>query len=329
MTEPSQPSRPAHPVLGQHPAPTHVLAHLSDTHLLGGGRQLYGTVDSWAHLDRSLDRLVASGSRPDALVFTGDLADVGEIDAYEGLRDRVERAAAAMGSQVIWVIGNHDDPAGFAKALYDEDAIDQPRTGSPRPQDRAFDVGGLRIVALDTTVPGYHHGDLTDDQLVWLGDVLADPAPHGSVLAVHHPPMPTPLPVEALIELRGQDRLAAVLRGSDVRMILGGHWHATMFGTFAGIPVAVAAGSCYTIDSAAPTDELRGVDGARAINLVHVYPETIAGSVVPIDDHVRVTGLVGLDLERLAAMPADLRTEAFSSKTSTFSMAPYDVKPSS
>ena len=57
-------------------------------------------------------------------------------------------------------MGNHDERAPYARGLFgsDDDGC----------QDRAYDVGGLRVLALDTSVPGYHHGDLTDDQLGWL-----------------------------------------------------------------------------------------------------------------------------------------------------------------
>ena len=53
--------------------------------------------------------------------------------------------AADLGAQVVWVIGNHDERAPYAKGLFDSD--------DDGPQDRVHDVGGLRIVALDTSVP--------------------------------------------------------------------------------------------------------------------------------------------------------------------------------
>ena len=63
-------------------------------------------------------------------------------------------------------------------------------------------MDGLRIIALDTSVPGYHHGELTDAQLAWLADVLATPAPHGTLLALT-PPLPVPMMRAAeIIELR-------------------------------------------------------------------------------------------------------------------------------
>ena len=49
-----------------------------------------GAVDSEAYLARALEAIETSGIRPDALVFTGDLADHGESEAYDRIRALVE-----------------------------------------------------------------------------------------------------------------------------------------------------------------------------------------------------------------------------------------------
>ena len=179
-----------------------------------------------------------------------------------------------MGAQVVWCIGNHDERAPYAKGLFGSD--------DDGPQDRVYDVGGLRIVALDTSVPKYHHGELVPEQLDWLRDVLSTPAEHGTILAMHHAPIPVPtLEPAAIIELLDQDRLAEVIAGSDVRQILGGHFHYTSHSTFAGVPVSIASASCYTTDPA-PVDRLiSGVDGHQAFNTVHVYDDRIVHTVIP------------------------------------------------
>ena len=125
---------------------------------------------------------------------------------------------------------------------------------------------------LDSTVPGHHYGEVDAEQLDWLRDVLATPAPHGTLLAMHHPPVPSVLDLAALVELRDQAGLAEVLEGSDVRSILAGHLHYSSTATFAGVPVSVASATCYTQDLNVPVGGTRGRDGARAFNLVHVYP---------------------------------------------------------
>jgi 3',5'-cyclic AMP phosphodiesterase CpdA len=299
--------------LGQFPPARHVIAHISDTHFLGGGRELYGTVDTDPPLVHALELLGRSNLPIEALVFTGDLADLAEPDAYARLRSIVEPAAAKIGAEIVWVMGNHDERPAYSKGLFGRETTE--------PQDRVEMIGGLRIISLDSTVPGYHHGALLDSQLEWLRDVLAEPAADGTLLALHHPPLPSPVEIMAILELQNMHRLADVVRGTDVRGILAGHLHHAMSGMFAGIPVSVAAATCYTIDASAPVGSLLGVDGAQSINLVHVYDDQILHSVVPVNETRPVSGFADAVLDRLGQLSFEERIEAFSSKTSTFNLA--------
>ncbi|WP_150958966.1 phosphodiesterase [Microbacterium testaceum] len=261
----------------EYPRAERVLLHLSDTHLRAGGAPLYDSVDSEAYLARAVEAIEASGIRPHALVFTGDLADFGEADAYERVRGMVEPLAARLDTRVIWVMGNHDDRAAFRAELLPGDTA-----AATAPVDRVDEIDGLRIVTLDTSVPGAHHGEVTPEQLEWLAEVLATPAPLGTILAMHHPPVPSVLDLAASVELRDQRRLATVLRGSDVRAILAGHLHYSTFATFAGIPVSVASATCYTQDLMVPVGGTRPQDAAQGFNTVHVYDDTVVHSVVPL-----------------------------------------------
>ncbi|WP_024800202.1 phosphodiesterase [Nocardia sp. BMG51109] len=262
--------------VAEHPRPDHVLFHFSDTHLIAGDGALHGVVDAEERLRRLLANAEAGGITPTAIVFTGDLTDHGEPRAYGKLRALVEPFAERLGAPVVWVTGNHDSRAALRERLLDED-------GSTEPLDRVHTVGGLRIVVLDTTVPGHHHGELADAQLDWLRSVLADPAPFGTILAMHHPPVPCIQDLAVTVELRDQKRLADVLDGTDVRSILAGHLHFSTTATFAGIPVSVASSACYSQDLSVAEGGQRGRDGAQSFNYVHVYPDTVVHSVVPID----------------------------------------------
>ena len=79
---------------GQYPSPRFTVAHLSDVHLLADGVKQYGVVVPEAGLQLALDRLGRLDPVPQALVFTGDLADKAEPDAYARLRELVEPVAA-------------------------------------------------------------------------------------------------------------------------------------------------------------------------------------------------------------------------------------------
>jgi 3',5'-cyclic-AMP phosphodiesterase len=303
MTAPSE----SEYVFGRHRPASHVVVHVSDPHFLAGGARLGGRYDVESTFARTLDAIRAVHPSPAAIVVTGDLADLGEPDAYRRLRAAVEPVAAELGTVVVWVAGNHDERPALREGLLDLAPTQEPVTG-------VWDLDGLRLIALDSSVPGWHHGDLDEAQLAWLAEVLREPAPHGTLLAMHHPPLPSHLPLFDILELRHQDEFADVIRGTDVRGILAGHLHYSSHGTFAGVPVSVSSATCYTMNVALPAAEVNGMDAAQAFQLVHVYPDTITHTVVPVVDAATGTYFSEAWLEKMARLGPDGRLEAFSRK---------------
>ncbi|MEE6387918.1 metallophosphoesterase [Microbacterium paraoxydans] len=290
-------------ILTEHPRPSHTFVHISDTHLPGERSPLYGSgADADANLAEMLDRLVSSGLRPDALLFTGDLTDRGDAAAYQRLRELVTPAADALGCEVVWAAGNHDDRRAMRSELGLAGAGDEPIV-----EVRWF--GGMRVIVVDSTVPGAHWGEVPSSQLDRLEGELSTAAPQGTLLLIHHPPLPTVLDLAVTVELRDQDALAAVLRGSDVRGILSGHVHHPSFGTFVGIPVAVASSSAYGQDLTQPVGATRGQDAAQGYNLVHVYADTIVHSAVSLERGADVGEPVAADEagRRIAGVGIDWR----------------------
>src|SRR6478735_8736469 len=118
----------------EYPAPERILLHLSDTHLRAPATpHLFDAIDGTARLTES------SGIRPDAIVVTGDLADLGEPGAYAALRALVDPFAERIGTRVLWVMGNHDERGAFRAGLYDE-------ASDARPVDRVDELDGLRVI---------------------------------------------------------------------------------------------------------------------------------------------------------------------------------------
>ncbi|MCS3441577.1 metallophosphoesterase [Microbacterium phyllosphaerae] len=294
-------------VFGRHEPASHVIIHVSDPHFLAGGARLGGRYDVESNFARTLGAIRTVHPHPAAIVITGDLTDLGEPDAYRRLRAAVEPVAEELGAPVIWVAGNHDERPALREGLLDLEPTQEPITG-------VWDLDGLRLIALDTSVPGWHHGDLGDDQLAWLADILREPAPHGTLLAMHHPPLPSHVPLFDILELRHQDELADVIRGSDVRGILAGHLHYSAHGTFAGVPVSVSSATCYTMNVARPAADVNGMDAAQAFQLVHVRPDTITHTVVPVTDAPTGDHFSPTWLERMAKLSPAERLEAFSRK---------------
>jgi 3',5'-cyclic AMP phosphodiesterase CpdA len=292
---------------GQYAPARRTLLHVSDTHLLAGNTPLGGRFDTAANLARALEAAEATGIRPDAIVFTGDLTDLGEPEAYAALREAVEPVAERLGAPVVWVAGNHDERTAMRRVLFGLDETEDPVTG-------VWDLGGLRVIALDSSVPGWHHGDLDAAQLEWLRHELETPAPLGTILALHHPPLPSHVPLFDILELRDQGRLAEIVAGSDVRAILAGHLHYSTSGTFAGVPVSVAAATCYTMNLARPAVDVNGMDAGQSFHLVHVYDDTITHAVVPVVDAPTADVFSAEWVERMSRLTPEQRLEEFSRK---------------
>ena len=290
---------------GSRPAPTHVIAHLSDPHLLASGL-LAGHIDTAEQLRKALARVEESGERIDVLVLSGDLTDTGDPAAYVLLREIVEPVVERLGCALVMTGGNHDERRPMARVLYDED--------TDLPHDTVTTIRGLRVIAVDSAVPGYHHGGLSDEQYAWLGREIATAAEHGTVLVVHHAPITYRSPVMQLLDFDDVERLRAIVQGTDVRAVLSGHLHVTSFGTLGAVPVFVAGGVSYVDDVGVPRELLMAVDGPQSWNLVEVHADQVVGTVVPIERHKTWPALPDAVMEFMATVPEEDQREVFSRK---------------
>jgi 3',5'-cyclic AMP phosphodiesterase CpdA len=259
---------------------THVLAHLSDPHLTETGVRYNGVLDADAALDRAvgvLQEAASGGRRFDAVVLSGDLTDTGDLHAYR-------RLAGAVGSvqgpdhspQLIFATGNHDVRVQFHRQLLDRDEAG--------PILQVHDIRGLRVIVLDSTVVGAGHGRLTDEHLDELRSELATAAPAGTILVLHHAPVPPPSPLLSYFALEATSRraLSAAIDGTDVRMILAGHHHLAQSAMLGPVPIAVAGSTAIRTDPLAPAGHER-TWASGTFNVIEVYPDTIVASVIPVD----------------------------------------------
>jgi 3',5'-cyclic AMP phosphodiesterase CpdA len=247
---------------------THRILHLSDTHATGSGFNQDG-VNAVASLEQILhDARFVPGI--DAVVISGDIADDGSAEGCAAVLERVGKFAAERGIPQIYSTGNHDRRPGFTAVFgsghVGADRSDVGRLSTAAGEERAAvsEVSGLRVITLDSLVPGEDHGVISDVQLEWLGEVLAEPAPAGSIVVLHHPPALLDIDFLATISLRNALELGAVIAGTDVRAVLCGHFHLQVTGSLNGVPVWSTPGVVTRLDATAPRYLVRAVLGAGA-----------------------------------------------------------------
>ena len=231
------------------------ILHLSDTHLLEGGRLHNAAVDTHEALLRVLAHFDAD-DRIGLVVASGDLSDDGSVRSYELLRDALEPWAAARNARVVYAMGNHDLREGFAAVL---------GGGDPSgPLDSAITVAGVRVIVLDSAVPGAGYGRIRPGQLDFLRRTLEEPAERGSLVVVHHPPVPAATVLLQGLALQQPEELLAACAGTDVRAVLAGHYHHPLCTVAAGIPVIVSGGVANTADVLAPVGVEHATRGSSA-----------------------------------------------------------------
>ncbi|WP_330342649.1 metallophosphoesterase family protein [Streptomyces sp. NBC_00557] len=245
------------------------ILHLSDTHLDRSGGPDEDGADGTAALVRLLGELGQLDDL-DAVVVTGDVADDGSHEAYTRAHDLLSGYASRRGANVFYTTGNHDERTAFADVLGSGHV--QPEVvyeGAAGERAAATTVHGWRLITLDTLVPGKGYGRLDAGQLNWLRELLASPAPLGTVLAFHHPPVALDVDVQRALGLHNSAELAEAIRGTDVQLILCGHFHLQILARLEQATVWVTPGVVSRIDLTARPGTERAVHGPSA-SLVHL-----------------------------------------------------------
>ncbi|MGW3305033.1 metallophosphoesterase family protein [Streptomyces sp. NPDC001073] len=249
------------------------ILHLSDTHLERTDAPNRHGINATDSLRLMLGELRHQRG-VDAVVVTGDIANDGAVEAYAAVKELVGGFARLMGGvPVFYTTGNHDEREAFGKVLGSGHATPDAVFPAEFGCAAVSTVGGYRFITLDSLVPGEVYGQLSPAQLDWLGEELRTPAEHGTVLAFHHPPISFDTPMQRAFGLTNPGELADAIRGSDVRVVLTGHFHLQLFGFLEATPVWVTPGVVNRIDLTTAYGTERAVRGASA-SLVELGGET-------------------------------------------------------
>lgn len=228
--------------------------HLTDLHILPSeedllyGRRTTDKVRGVMNVIRNMD------VRPDFFVLSGDLVNDGQEAEYRRLNTVLDELRE-FGAPLILGLGNHDGRTNFRRIVLGEESEDESRRYF---HSRMF--GGLRVIMLDSKVPGFVHGDLDEPQLAWLAEELGKPAPLGNLIAIHHPP------VFSIVEplnahcLNNPEGLAKAISGQHVHAILSGHIHYHHITSFQSTLSITTPATAYILDPGSQR-ETRQTDG--------------------------------------------------------------------
>lgn len=214
-----------------------LIAQISDLHIMPENELMSGVVDTAPYLERAVAHLLALDPRPDLVLATGDLVDAGRIDEYRRLR----AILAPLPMPVHLIPGNHDLRDNLRAVFADHAYL----------QDGAFiqyaiEDHPLRLIGLDTLVPGAAHGELCDARLDWLEARLAESG-RPTLLFMHHPPFSCGIAEFDTMGLEvGAGRLGELVRRHpQVERILCGHVHRPVQTRWAGTLASIGPSTAH------------------------------------------------------------------------------------
>lgn len=203
-----------------------LIAQLSDPHIRPKGRLYKDLIDSNAAFVRAVEHLHTLDRRPDLVVLSGDLVDEGNRDEYAHAVELLETLTIPY----LVMPGNHDDREAFRAAFAAHAYL--PAKGS---LSYCIDEHPVRIVALDSTVPGRHFGHIEPPDLEWLRATLAADPLKPTIVLLHHPPFLSGIGYLDKYNYTQHNALEAVLRSFwNVEAVLCGHVHRVIVKRWAG-----------------------------------------------------------------------------------------------
>ncbi|MFN0028373.1 MAG: phosphodiesterase [Acidimicrobiales bacterium] len=229
-----------------------LVAQLSDPHILDAGARTASTsgIDTEAFLRRAVAVLLTLDPAPDLVLCSGDLTNDGTPSQY----DNLARILAPLPMPVRLLCGNHDRRAALRAAFTTHHYLSSAPVG-PADTDGPCayvveDLAPLRLVVLDSVIPGSDAGGLDGEQLAWLDSQLGAQPTRPTMVVLHHPPFATGIAFMDAMALQPAsiDALASVLRRHrHVERVICGHLHRAVTVAFAGTVAMSAPSTAHAI----------------------------------------------------------------------------------
>lgn len=223
-----------------------IIVQLSDTHITPELQRTDGALSRQAAMQRAVSHVLAMTAAPDVVLVTGDLTDHGTAEEYAVFQDLI----APLLMPVYVIPGNHDDRTRMLDRWPSQGTQHMERF-----MQYTVETHAVRLIALDTVLPGSDRGEICSERLAWLDARLAEQPGKPTLVFMHHPPFKSGIHVLDALDLEGAEALGAVIaRHPQVERIVAGHIHCEMQARFGGTLAMTASstGLQIKIDLGAP-----------------------------------------------------------------------------
>jgi 3',5'-cyclic-AMP phosphodiesterase len=182
--------------------PAFTIAHISDLHC--GGPYFLPNL-----LERAISEV--NDLRPDVVVCTGDLTTFGFKEEYAQAKSYLDRIEC---DSLVVIPGNHDSRnvgyVHFEELFGDRSSV--------------LRVGGVTIVAIDSSEPDLDHGHVGRGRYRWIEEQFA-PAADLRIFVLHHHLLPVPGTGRERNVVYDAGDAIECLQQAQVDLVLSGHKH--------------------------------------------------------------------------------------------------------
>jgi Icc protein len=192
--------------------------------------------------ERACRVAAAFNPQPDVVIITGDLTESGLQAEYANLAAMLRRT---LPMPIFVIPGNHDRRGNLRAGLGHLPGV----TSDPHFVQYAVEVHPVRLVMLDTLVPGSNHGELSGAQLDWLDRTLAEQPSKPTLVGMHHPPFATGIPhMDKIALLNAQAFRSVIARHRQVERIVCGHHHRPIVGQCAHAIASISPSVAHQVE---------------------------------------------------------------------------------
>ncbi|MBT4068369.1 MAG: phosphodiesterase [Candidatus Marinimicrobia bacterium] len=210
-----------------------LIAQISDTHIPLKDTKTYGIAPMAENLVQCIANINQHNPKPDVVLVTGDITNTGQSAEF--------KHAAYLLDQIqtpFYVIpGNHDD-RDLLRSTFGKDACP---VEADKKIDYVIENDELRLIALDSTMPGNPGGEITTGQAQWLNDKLKEMPNQPTLIFMHHPPVNCGVLETNEDGFIGKELLGDVIKSHDhVEKIICGHIHLPINTRWCGTVISTA-----------------------------------------------------------------------------------------
>jgi 3',5'-cyclic AMP phosphodiesterase CpdA len=226
-----------------------LICQLTDLHVRPVGKPANRVSETNVFAERAFRAVARLNPQPDVVVITGDLTECGLDEEYACLSQLMRRY---LPMPVFVIPGNHDRRSNLRERLKHLPGV----LADPQYIQYAVDDYPVRLVMLDTLVPGAGHGELRAEQLAFLDRTLAAAPSKPTIVCMHHPPFTCGIVHIDHINLRNAAAFAAIIgQHRQVDRIICGHHHRPIVGRVAHAIALIAPSVAHQVELSLKPDD--------------------------------------------------------------------------